>query len=451
MSKLGQVCAVLGAQWGDEGKGKVVDILAQEYDCCVRFNGGSNAGHTIKVKDVKFAFHLMPSGILNENGTCLIGNGCVVHIPTLLKEMQQLEERKVPTYKDRLKISDRAHLVFDFHMELDGNREVNLAAEGKEGGMKPIGTTRKGIGPTYMEKANRSSVRVCDLLEPQEFERKLRSSFKLAKQRIPDSKFDVDAELKKYLGEYLDQIRSMIVDGQFWINKQHELGKKILFEGANAAMLDLDHGTYPYVTSSSPTVGGCATGSGLAPSKINDVIGVVKAYTTRVGEGPFPTELVPSPVWDPETKAISDPGNPIGTFLRETGFEFGTTTKRPRRCGWFDAVVVKYTAAINGYTYINLTKLDTLTGLDELKIGVAYQIEGKDLTDCLMPSSIAKLEKCSVRYESFPGWKDDITKCTSFEALPENAQKYVRAIEKHCGVKVKYIGIGAGREDMIVI
>jgi len=422
--ELGQVCAVLGSQWGDEGKGKVVDVIAASFDVCVRFNGGSNAGHTIVVGSTKYAFHLLPSAMLQPNTHSLIGNGVVVHVPTLMHELEVLDKAGIE-WKSRLHISSRAHLVFDVHQTVDGLVEGELA-------QLRLGTTRKGIGPAYADKASRSGVRVIDLERMDEFGDKLRrivssAQRKFGKEQAP---VDIDAELARY-SNYASSVLPLMVDGVHWLNEQHRQGKRIVLEGANAAMLDLDFGTYPYVTSSSPTIGGCSTGSGLAASKIKDVVGVVKAYTTRVGEGPFPTELLDA----------------TGELIRATGREFGTTTGRPRRCGWLDVVVVRYSHDINGYTYLNLTKLDILSVLPQLSIGVEYVVDGKAIAH--MPASLHELGRVEVRYETMPGWMSDISRCRSFAELPLNCQAYVRRIEQLVGVRVRWIGPGAGRDDMI--
>jgi len=391
---------------------------------CCRFNGGSNAGHTIVVNGVKFAFHLLPSGILNPVALNLIGNGCVVHLPTLAKELKMLEEKGV-NYKGRLFISDRAHLVFDLHQKIDGLREQEL-------GSGKIGTTGRGIGPTYCEKMNRSGIRVGDMKNMEQFAVKLKKILASAQSRFK-FEYDLEGDLKKY-AEFAEQFAPFIVDGVDWINEMYESEKKILIEGANAAMLDIDFGTYPFVTSSNPTIGGCLTGLGLNAKRIDDVIGVVKAYTTRVGEGPFLTELL-------------DTDGP-GTKLRAVGKEFGTTTGRPRRCGWFDAVIVRYTTRLNGYTYLNLTKLDVLSGFEELKVAVAYKINGKRVT-ASMPASLEDLAKAEVEYETLPGWKEDIANCTKFEDLPKNAQDYVIKLEHLLQVPIRWIGVGAGRDSLI--
>jgi len=422
VDRLTQVAAVLGSQWGDEGKGKIVDLLGQKYDICARFNGGSNAGHSIKAEGIEFAFHLMPSGILNRQARCLIGNGCVVHLPSLFKELADLKSKGVD-YKGRVFISDRTHLVFTVHQTIDGLNEDDKS-------QTSIGTTRKGIGPAYCEKMNRTGVRAGDLRDLHLFREKFTRIVNGIKKRFPSVDVDIEAEIKLYTG-YAKELDEMLVDGVAWINKAHKEGKKILIEGANAALLDIDFGTYPYVTSSNPTIGGALTGLGLSHQKLGDVIGVVKAYTTRVGEGPFPTEL----------------HDAVGTALREVGHEFGTTTGRPRRCGWFDAVVVSYSNLLNGYTALNLTKLDVLTGLKDLKIAVAYKHKGEVLET--MPASLDVLSKVEVVYETLPGWSEDISKVTRFSELPENCQKYVNRIEQLVGVPIKWIGNGPQRDAMI--
>jgi len=421
-SKLTQVVAVLGSQWGDEGKGKLVDVLGQDFAVCARFNGGTNAGHTIEVGKTKFAFHLMPSGILNKNAHCIVGNGCVVHIPSFFKELDDVTSKGVDS-KGRIFISDRAHLVLDVHQTIDGLNE-------EDKNQTSIGTTRKGIGPAYAEKMNRTGIRVGDLLDMKLFEQKLRVIVALIKKRFSSVNVDIDAEVKRYQ-EYAARLEGIIVDGVSWINQAHKDGKSILIEGANATMLDIDFGTYPYVTSSNPTIGGCITGLGLSHNKIGDVVGIVKAYTTRVGEGPFPTELK----------------DKVGEHMQTIGHEFGTTTGRKRRCGWFDAVIVKYSHTLNGFTSLNLTKLDILSGLDELKIAVGYEYQGKLLPS--VPSSLDVLQNVKVVYETYPGWKEDLSKCEKFSDLPENAQRYVKKIEELIGVPIKWIGVGPERTALI--
>jgi len=375
-----------------------------------------------KPKEKEFAFHLMPSGILNKKAHCLLGNGVVIHFPSFFKELKDISSKGVD-WKGRIFLSDRAHLVFDVHQTIDGLKEDDKSETS-------IGTTRKGIGPAYCEKMNRTGIRVGDFRDMKLFREKFARIIAGIKKRYPSVEVDFEAEMKIYTS-YATELEEMIVDGVAWINQAHKAGKKILVEGANAAMLDIDFGTYPYVTSSNPTIGGCVTGLGISANKLGDVIGVVKAYTTRVGEGPFPTELL----------------DDIGAQLRKEGHEYGTTTGRPRRCGWFDAVVVSYTHLLNGYTALNLTKLDILSGLKEIKIAVAYKHNGKELP--CMPASLDVLTNVEVVYETVPGWSEKIDTCTTFSALPANCQKYVMRLEELIGVPIKWIGVGPGRTSMI--
>ncbi|KAG0227862.1 phosphoribosylaminoimidazole carboxylase ade2 [Actinomortierella wolfii] len=423
MSNKG-VTVVLGAQWGDEGKGKLSDILCQEADVCARCQGGNNAGHTIVVGDVKYDFHMLPSGLVNKNCTSVIGNGVVVHVPSFFAELENLEKKGLDC-TGRLLVSDRAHLVFDLHQTIDGLKELEL-------GRGSIGTTRKGIGPTYSSKASRGGLRVHHLYNFDEFAEKYRTMVGNKKKRYGEFEYDIEAEIERYK-ELAKRLSPYVVDSVYFMNNAIKSGKKVLVEGANALMLDLDFGTYPYVTSSNTTVGGVCTGLGIPPQTISKVIGVVKAYTTRVGGGPFPTEQL----------------NETGEYLQRVGFEFGVTTGRKRRCGWLDMVVVNYSTMINGYTSLNITKLDVLDDLDEIKIGVAYKVDGKELG--YFPADLTILEKVEVVYETMPGWKTNISKCRKFEDLPVNAQKYIRRIEEICKVPVEWIGVGAGRDDMVVI
>merc|ERR1719199_1216978 len=345
LTPTGRADVILGAQWGDEGKGKLVDALSANYDICARVAGGSNAGHTIITGGKKYAFHLVPSGILNKGTTCVIGNGVVVHIPSLLKELDSLTAAGID-WEGRIKISDRAHLVFDFHQELDG------VLENKRGRNK-IGTTRKGIGPSYASKIQRNGVRAGDLKYFDDFEIRLRALADFCSGLPGMTNVDVTQELK-YYASVRDRVLPLVIDTVSYVNDAHDAGKKILIEGANATMLDIDFGTYPYVTSSNPSIGSVFTGLGICPKKLGGVYGIVKAYCTRVGEGPFPTEL----------------HDENGKYLGKQGREFGTTTGRPRRCGWLDIPQMRYSCKINGFTHLNLTKLDVLTGLDEIKLGV---------------------------------------------------------------------------------
>ncbi|KAF9977746.1 phosphoribosylaminoimidazole carboxylase ade2 [Actinomortierella ambigua] len=423
MSKKG-VTVVLGAQWGDEGKGKLSDVLCQEADVCARCQGGNNAGHTIVVGDIKYDFHMLPSGLVNQNCTSIIGNGVVVHVPSFFNELENLQKKGLDC-TGRLLVSDRAHLVFDLHQTIDGLKELEL-------GRGSIGTTRKGIGPTYSSKASRGGLRVHHLYNFEEFAEKYRTMVSNKKKRYGEFEYDVEAELARYK-VLSEQLKPYVVDSIYFMNDAIRSNKKVLVEGANALMLDLDFGTYPYVTSSNTAIGGVCTGLGIPPQTIAKVIGVVKAYTTRVGGGPFPTEQL----------------NEVGEYLQRVGFEFGVTTGRKRRCGWLDMVVVNYSTMINGYTSLNITKLDVLDQLDEIKVGVAYKVGDKVLEG--FPADLDLLEKVEVVYETLPGWKTDISKCRKFEDLPVNAQKYIRRIEEICKVPVEWIGVGPGRDDMVVI
>jgi adenylosuccinate synthase len=417
---------VLGGQWGDEGKGKLVDILSQEYDVCARVAGGSNAGHTIVVDGVKYKFHLLPSGILNKKATCVIGNGVVVHLPSFLNELDNLESMGVD-YKGRVMMSDRAHLVFDFHQSVDGMSETKL-------GRNKIGTTKKGIGPAYASKISRNGIRIGDLQNWEYFEERFRTLTTATMNSYPGLKIDVEEQLA-YYKSISDRVNAMTVDTIQYTDEAYHNGQKILVEGANATMLDIDFGTYPYVTSSNPSVGSVLTGLGVSPNKVKGIYGTVKAYCTRVGEGPFPTELIP------------DGPDSIGYHLGSVGAEFGTTTGRQRRCGWLDIPQMQYSCLINGFTAVNLTKLDVLTGLKEIKLGVAYKYNGKYLKS--MPACLKSLSEAEVEYETLPGWTEDISQCKNFEDLPENAQKYVLRVQELLGVPIRWIGVGPNRLDQI--
>jgi len=424
------VTVVLGSQWGDEGKGKLVDVLAAEADICARCAGGNNAGHTIvvnmgpeKVKTT-FDFHLLPSGLVNPTCVGLIGSGLVVHLPSFFVELDKLQEKGLDC-KGRLFISDRAHLVFDFHQIVDGLKEVEL-------GGKSIGTTKKGIGPAYSGKASRSGLRVHHLFDHKTFAEKFRRIVEGRFKRYGTFEYDTEGEIIRYK-ELAERLRPYVTDTLIYIHKalSSTPPKRVLVEGANALMLDLDFGTYPFVTSSSTTIGGVCTGLGIPPKKIGKTIGVVKAYTTRVGGGPFPTELL----------------DETGQHLQTVGAEIGTTTGRVRRCGWLDLVVLKHSCLVNGYDTFNLTKLDVLDGLEEIKIGVGYEIDGKELEG--FPADLDVLARVNVIYETLPGWKTDISSVRTFNDLPENCKKYVQFIEQYSGVPVEWIGVGPGREAMI--
>lgn len=420
---------VLGSQWGDEGKGKLVDVLCDDIDVCARCQGGNNAGHTIVVGSTKYDFHMLPSGLVNPKCLNLVGSGVVIHVPSLFEELENLEKKGLHC-RDRLFISSRAHLVFDFHQRTDKLKEAELS-ENK----KSIGTTGKGIGPTYSTKASRSGLRVHHLVlqEPEAWE-----EFKARYHRLVESRFkrygefdyDFEDELARY-EKYRDIVRPFVVDSVDFMHKAIKENKKILVEGANALMLDLDFGTYPYVTSSATGIGGVLTGLGVPPRAIRNVYGVVKAYTTRVGEGPFPTEQL----------------NSEGEKLQDIGAEYGVTTGRKRRCGWLDLVVLKYSAAINGYTSLNITKLDVLDSFKEIPVAVAYHYNGKKLSS--FPEDLHQLAKVEVEYVTLPGWEADITKVETYDALPENAKKYLKFIEDFLEVPIQWVGTGPGRDSML--
>lgn len=418
---------LIGAQWGDEGKGKITDYLSQRANVVVRYQGGNNAGHTVVVGDQEFKLHLIPSGILYPGTTCVIGNGVVVDPKVLVKELEYLQARNINT--DNLRISDRAHLIMPYHVRLD-----ELEEERK--GVNKIGTTRKGIGPAYMDKAARIGIRVVDLLDKEEFAKKLEHNLKNKNnllERVYEAEgFEFQEIYDQYLG-YAEQIKELVADTSVIIHDALDAGKNVLFEGAQGTLLDLDHGTFPYVTSSHPVAGAACIGAGVGPTDISKVIGVVKAYTTRVGEGPFPTEL----------------NDNIGDLIREVGHEFGTTTGRPRRCGWLDCVILRYAARVSGLDSIALTKLDVLDKIDKIKICVGYKYQGQVLND--FPSSLKVLAQCEPIYEEVDGWLEDTSGVRTYDQLPENAKKYITRISELIGVNPAIIAVGPKREQTIVI
>jgi adenylosuccinate synthase len=424
-SEVGQVCAVLGTQWGDEGKGKLVDAMAQTFDVVARAQGGANAGHTIYSPDgTKHALHLMPCGILNPKAKCVIGNGCVVHLPTVLEEIETLKSKGVDA-DGRLFISDRAHVLLDLHKEVDGLREQELAD-------KKIGTTKRGIGTCYSSKAIRNGIRVHDLLNFNTFEQKLKALVAENEKRFgKDFEYNVEQELKVYKGLIAD-MEPYVSDCVEILYDEQKAKSRILIEGANATMLDIDFGTYPFVTSSNTTIGGVCSGLGIAPSSVSQVVGVAKAYTTRVGGGPYPTEIFDS----------------TGDQIRATGGEYGTTTGRPRRCGWLDIVALRYACMVNGFSLMNITKLDVLSELEEIKIAVEYRLpSGKSLK--FFPANLDLLEDAEVVYETLPGWKSDISKVRKYEDLPTNAKQYIERIEKLIEIPIRWIGVGPERDALI--
>lgn len=418
---------VVGTQWGDEGKGKYIDMLAQESDLVVRFSGGNNAGHTIVADGVKYALHLIPSGILHKGKTCIIGNGVVVDPAVLIKEITELNKKGIDT--DKLLISDRAHVIMPYHRELDELQE-NFR------GSSSLGTTKRGIGPAYADKTERCGIRMCDFIDEAEFDRKVRENLKVKNliiEKVYGGKpFDADEIIAEYK-QYADILRGHVTDANSIIAEAVEAGKNVLFEGAQATFLDLDFGTYPFVTSSNPVAGGVCTGSGLGPVYIDEVFGVLKAYTSRVGAGPFPTEQ----------------DNEVGNTIRELGWEYGTTTGRPRRCGWLDAVMIKYAARVNGLTGLAINHVDTIGKLGKIKLCVAYKKDGEITTR--FPASLKELAKCEPVYEEFDGWTEDISGVRSFNELPANAKKYLGRIEELAGVKIRLIGVGKEREQTIKV
>ncbi|XP_011860323.1 PREDICTED: adenylosuccinate synthetase [Vollenhovia emeryi] len=423
---ISKVTVVLGAQWGDEGKGKVVDMLAMDADVVCRCQGGNNAGHTVVVEGAEFDFHLLPSGIINPRCKSVIGNGVVIHLPGLFEELEKNESKGLKDWEDRLVISDRAHIVFDFHQQVDGLQE-------QEKGTQSLGTTKKGIGPTYSSKAARNGLRIGDLLgDFDKFSQKFNTLVTSYQKMFPALHVDIKAELERYK-VYSERIKPYVRETVQYLHQALNDGKKVLVEGANAAMLDIDFGTYPYVTSSNCSIGGVMTGLGLPPSTIGEIIGVVKAYTTRVGDGPFPTELVDS----------------TGELLQKRGHEIGVTTKRKRRCGWLDLPLLKFTTLVNGYTSICLTKLDILDTLPEIKVCVGYRLNGKDID--YFPSSTSELTKIEAVYKTVEGWQSNTEGVRSLDKLPPNAHKYIQIIEENLDVPVKWIGVGAGRESVIAL
>jgi adenylosuccinate synthase len=414
---------VVGTQWGDEGKGKITDFLAETAEVVARYQGGNNAGHTILIKDKKYKLTLIPSGIFYSNKVCIIGNGTVLNPAALLDEIKYIHENGFTT--NNLKISDRAHVIMPYHLLLDGLEEDRK-------GVNKIGTTRKGIGPAYMDKAGRNGIRISDLMDPAEFEHRLREVMKQKNELIEQiygvQGLEVEPILEEYLG-YAEQLRPFVTDTSVVLNDAIDEGRRVLFEGAQGVMLDIDHGTYPFVTSSNPSAGGVCIGSGVGPTKIKQVIGVAKAYTTRVGDGPFPTELQ----------------NEIGDQIRETGHEYGTVTGRARRVGWFDSVVVRHARRVSGITGLSLNSLDVLSGLDTVKICTGYKYKGEILEH--YPASLNVLSECEAVYEELPGWHEDITNVRSLDELPLSTRHYVERVSQLTGIPIAIFSVGRNREQ----
>lgn len=418
--------ALVGAQWGDEGKGKVTDFLAAQADFIVRYQGGNNAGHTVVVGQEEFRLHLIPSGILYPEKTCIIGNGVVIDPAVLIGEIEELTRRGVKMA--RLLISERAHVILPYHRMLDSAQEV-WKGNGR------IGTTGRGIGPAYMDKMARTGLRMIDLINPEVLRCRLEENVALKNalfERVYGTETVSFAALYETYQDYATFLRKYVVDTGVVLHEAISAGRKVLFEGAQGTLLDIDHGTYPYVTSSNPTAGGVCTGAGVGPRVIDCVVGIAKAYTTRVGEGPFPTELK----------------DRLGEEIRARGREFGTTTGRPRRCGWFDAVIARYAVRVNGLDYLCLTKLDVLTGIPVLKICRAYRYRGEEITN--FPASLDVLTACEPVYEELPGWDEEITGARRLADLPVNARRYIERIEALAGVPVALVGVGVRREETIV-
>lgn len=417
---------IVGAQWGDEGKGKITDFMAQKADVVVRYQGGNNAGHTVAVGEEQYKLQLIPSGILYKDKLCIIGNGVVIDPEAFLGEIKNLESRGIST--TNLKISDRAHVIFPYHKKIDELSEIKR-------GSNDIGTTKKGIGPAYMDKTERVGIRICDLLKKEVFAAKLKENLEAKnyylRQFFGFEGYDYEEMLANYL-RYAEEIRPYVADTSILVYNSLKADKKVLFEGAQGTLLDLDYGTYPYVTSSHPIAGGVCIGSGVGPAMIGKAIGVVKAYTTRVGKGPFPTELF----------------DETGDYIRQKGFEFGTVTGRPRRCGWFDAVIVRFAARISGLTGVAVTKLDTLAEIPKIKMCVGYKLNGEIIRE--FPASLEDLAECTPIYEEFDGW-EDVSHVTEYKKLPTNLLRYLERIEELCDTKIAMVSVGPKRDQTIVI
>lgn len=421
---------VIGTQWGDEGKGKVVDLYAEDAGIIARFQGGNNAGHTLVVKGEQTILHLIPSGILHDNKICIIGNGVIINPKVLLEEIDKLKSRGVFPPNTKLYVSEKAHIIMPYHWRLDIARE-------SRGAGKKIGTTGRGIGPTYEDKVARVGIRMCDLLDEEVFREKLAKNIEdknfMLTQLFKEEPLDGEAIYKEYR-EYAERLRPYVADTSLIINEEMKKGGKILFEGAQGSHLDIDHGTYPYVTSSNTVSSNASAGTGVGPSAIGAVVGICKAYTTRVGEGPFATELT----------------DEIGDRLRNVGHEYGATTGRKRRCGWLDMVLVRQSVRLSGITGIALTKLDVLTGLEIVKICVAYRTPQGEFTESL-PANPRLLAQCEPVYEEFAGWMENIAAARKLEELPANTRRYIERLEELAGANLVLVSVGAGREDTVIL
>jgi adenylosuccinate synthase len=422
--------AVVGTQWGDEGKGKIVDLYTEGADVIARFQGGNNAGHTLVVKGRKTILHLIPSGILHNGKICVIGNGVVVDPVVLIQEIEELQKGGLFPPDTKLYISEKAHLIMPYHKRLDMAREASSSG-------KKIGTTGRGIGPAYEDKVARTGIRIGDLYDESSLREKLRRSL-MEKNFLLTGMFHekplTEEEIAVEYLAYAQKIKPYVADTSLILDTEMKKGKKILFEGAQGSHLDIDHGTYPYVTSSNTVAGNAACGSGVGPNAVGKVVGICKAYTTRVGEGPFPTELSCA----------------IGQQIQKVGQEFGATTGRPRRCGWLDMVLVRQAVRTSGITALAITKLDVLTGLDKIKICVSYKSESGEFTHAV-PANLSLLAQCQPVYEEFPGWKEDILKAKSMTDLPTNARKYLQRLEELAGASINLVSVGPGREETIIV
>ena len=425
------IIVIIGAQWGDEGKGKVVDLLADRFDIVSRYHGGHNAGHSVYVGDKAFVLRLLPSGIIHPDKTCVLGNGMVIEPKAFFEEIDQIEDKGIPVRSDRLKVSSRAHLIMPYHKALDHTSEERL-------GNEKIGTTLRGIGPAYEDKTGRRGIRVADALSSEVLRMRIERNLEEANRIIVlYGQQPLRAnEIYDEIAPLVERLHPYVTETSHFLAEARKANKKILLEGAQATLLDVDHGTYPYVTSSNPTAGGASVGAGIPPHHITGVLGIVRTYATRVGEGPFPTEMV-------EGEAE------MAHVIRERGNEYGSVTKRPRRCGWFDAVATRYAAELNGFDSIALTKLDVLDMLDEIKVCIGYEINGQRIDT--FPAVSSELRDIRPVYQTLPGWSTDTVGTTEFEKLPENAQKYVRFLSEQIGVEIGLISTGPERDQTIIL
>jgi adenylosuccinate synthase len=425
------IIVIIGAQWGDEGKGKVVDLLADRFDIVSRYQGGHNAGHSVYVGDKAFVLRLLPSGIIHPDKTCVLGNGMVIEPKAFFEEIDQIQEKGISVTPDRLKVSSRAHLIMPYHKALDHTSEERL-------GNEKIGTTLRGIGPAYEDKAGRRGIRVADALSPEMLRMRIERNLEEANRIIVlygNQPLRAD-EIYDEISPLVERLRPFVTETSHFLAEARKQNKKILLEGAQATLLDVDHGTYPYVTSSNPTAGGASVGAGIPPHHITGVLGIVRTYATRVGEGPFPTEML---------EGEAD----MAELIRERGNEYGSVTRRPRRCGWFDAVATRYAAELNGFDSIALTKLDVLDTLSEIKVCVGYEVNGKRVDT--FPAVASALRLIKPIYETLPGWNSDTLGTTSFNDLPENARRYVEFLSSNIGVEIGLISTGPERDQTVIM